>query len=279
MLDNILDRDDGIGALRHGAARRDRHRLARLERTRRRAPGRDPERRPAARRACRRRGRRSRPWPSCRTAAGRPTASAGSASTRPGGVLQRDPLGVQRPHALEHERAAPPPSTADPPPLDTKLPAWRPSPRSPSSRRPSTRSAASHSCSRSSRRRSTRSARALGGRLRRRRLDRRDLRRADPPARRRTRTSSVVRLRRNFGKSAALAAGFEQARGEIVVTIDADLQDDPAEIPRLLAKLEEGFDLVSGWKSHRARPVVAPPALARSSTAWPAPSRGCACTT
>jgi glycosyltransferase involved in cell wall biosynthesis len=64
----------------------------------------------------------------------------------------------------------------------------------------------------------------------------------------------VVRLRRNFGKSAALAAGFEQARGEIVVTIDADLQDDPAEIPRLLAKLDEGFDLVSGWKSRRRDP-------------------------
>jgi glycosyltransferase involved in cell wall biosynthesis len=64
----------------------------------------------------------------------------------------------------------------------------------------------------------------------------------------------VVRLRRNFGKSAALAAGFEQARGDIVVTIDADLQDDPAEIPRLLAKLDEGFDLVSGWKSRRRDP-------------------------
>jgi glycosyltransferase involved in cell wall biosynthesis len=61
----------------------------------------------------------------------------------------------------------------------------------------------------------------------------------------------VVRLRRNFGKSAALAAGFRQAAGEIVVTIDADGQDDPAEIPRLLAKLDEGFDLVSGWKTRR----------------------------
>jgi glycosyltransferase involved in cell wall biosynthesis len=66
----------------------------------------------------------------------------------------------------------------------------------------------------------------------------------------------VVRLRRNFGKSAALAAGFEQAQGDIVVTIDADLQDDPAEIPRLLAKLDEGFDLVSGWKSRRADPFT-----------------------
>lgn len=61
----------------------------------------------------------------------------------------------------------------------------------------------------------------------------------------------VVRLRRNFGKATALAMGFAAARGELIVTIDADLQDDPAEIPRLLAKLEEGFDLVSGWKQHR----------------------------
>ena len=64
----------------------------------------------------------------------------------------------------------------------------------------------------------------------------------------------VVRLRRNFGKSAALAAGFAQAQGETVVTIDGDLQDDPSEIPRLLAKLEEGFDLVSGWKARRRDP-------------------------
>ena len=64
----------------------------------------------------------------------------------------------------------------------------------------------------------------------------------------------VIRLRRNFGKAAALAAGFDRAQGETVVTIDGDLQDDPAEIPRLLAKLDEGFDLVSGWKSHRRDP-------------------------
>jgi dolichol-phosphate mannosyltransferase len=61
----------------------------------------------------------------------------------------------------------------------------------------------------------------------------------------------VVRLRRNFGKSPALAAGFAHARGDVVVTIDGDLQDDPAEIPKLLAKLDEGFDLVSGWKTRR----------------------------
>ena len=66
----------------------------------------------------------------------------------------------------------------------------------------------------------------------------------------------VVRLRRNFGKAAALAAGFAEATGEIVVTIDGDLQDDPSEIPRLLAKLEEGFDLVSGWKARRRDPLT-----------------------
>jgi glycosyltransferase involved in cell wall biosynthesis len=65
----------------------------------------------------------------------------------------------------------------------------------------------------------------------------------------------VVRLRRNFGKAAALAAGFRHSDGELVVTIDADLQDDPAEIPRLLAKLDEGFDLVSGWKTQRRDPL------------------------
>jgi glycosyltransferase involved in cell wall biosynthesis len=66
----------------------------------------------------------------------------------------------------------------------------------------------------------------------------------------------VVRLRRNFGKAAALAAGFAHAEGDVVVTIDADLQDDPAEIPRLLAKLDEGFDLVSGWKTQRRDPLT-----------------------
>jgi glycosyltransferase involved in cell wall biosynthesis len=69
------------------------------------------------------------------------------------------------------------------------------------------------------------------------------------------RNVKVVRLRRNFGKAAALAAGFRHAEGDVVVTIDADLQDDPGEIPRLLAKLDEGFDLVSGWKAQRRDPL------------------------
>jgi glycosyltransferase involved in cell wall biosynthesis len=62
---------------------------------------------------------------------------------------------------------------------------------------------------------------------------------------------AVVRLRRNFGKAAALMAGFREAQGDAIVTIDGDLQDDPAEIPRLLAELEAGADLVSGWKKDR----------------------------
>ncbi len=66
----------------------------------------------------------------------------------------------------------------------------------------------------------------------------------------------LVRLRRNFGKAAALSAGFDHSRGEIVVTMDGDLQDDPDEIPRLLSTLEEkSLDLVSGWKRRRRDPV------------------------
>lgn len=63
-----------------------------------------------------------------------------------------------------------------------------------------------------------------------------------------------IRFRRNYGKSAALDIGFERAIGTYVVTMDADLQDDPAEIPRLIGRLEEGYDLVSGWKKERQDP-------------------------
>jgi glycosyltransferase involved in cell wall biosynthesis len=66
----------------------------------------------------------------------------------------------------------------------------------------------------------------------------------------------LVRLRRNFGKAAALSAGFDQARGRIIITMDGDLQDDPEEIPRFLAAIEtRDLDLVSGWKEHRRDPV------------------------
>jgi len=61
----------------------------------------------------------------------------------------------------------------------------------------------------------------------------------------------VVRLRRNFGQTAAFAAGFSRAHGDVVITIDADLQNDPADIPRLLQVLDSGYDVVSGWRKHR----------------------------
>ncbi len=66
----------------------------------------------------------------------------------------------------------------------------------------------------------------------------------------------VVRLRRNFGQTAAFAAGFDYARGEVIVTLDADLQNDPADIPALLAKIEEGYDVVSGWRVERKDPFL-----------------------
>ena len=62
---------------------------------------------------------------------------------------------------------------------------------------------------------------------------------------------NLVRLRRNFGQTAALKAGFDFARGEIVISMDGDLQHDPEEIPRFLEKIEEGYDLVSGWRYQR----------------------------
>jgi glycosyltransferase involved in cell wall biosynthesis len=67
----------------------------------------------------------------------------------------------------------------------------------------------------------------------------------------RDRQVRVVQFRRNYGKSAALAAGFARARGRQIVTMDADLQDDPEEIPRLVEALNKGYDLISGWKKRR----------------------------
>jgi glycosyltransferase involved in cell wall biosynthesis len=66
----------------------------------------------------------------------------------------------------------------------------------------------------------------------------------------------VIKFRRNFGQTAAFSAGFAHARGEIIVTIDADLQNDPADIPLLLNKLEEGYDVVSGWRENRQDPFL-----------------------
>jgi glycosyltransferase involved in cell wall biosynthesis len=80
----------------------------------------------------------------------------------------------------------------------------------------------------------------------------------------------VIQHRRNFGKAAALQSGFRAARGEVIVTLDADLQDDPAELPRLLQHLEDGHDLVSGWKHNRQDPAskTLPSRLFNRVTAW-----------
>jgi len=66
---------------------------------------------------------------------------------------------------------------------------------------------------------------------------------------------NLIQFHRNYGKSAALAEGFKHAKGNYIVTMDADLQDDPKEISNLINKLEEGFDLVSGWKKDRKDPL------------------------
>lgn len=66
----------------------------------------------------------------------------------------------------------------------------------------------------------------------------------------------VIRFRRNYGKSAALMVGFQRAQGEFVVTMDADLQDDPAEIPNLIRQIKAGYDVVSGWKKKRRDPIT-----------------------
>ena len=77
-------------------------------------------------------------------------------------------------------------------------------------------------------------------------------------------------FRRNFGKSAALAVGFRVARGAWVITMDADLQADPSELPKLIAALEEGYDLVSGWKTQRRDPITKtlPSRLFNTVTSW-----------
>jgi glycosyltransferase involved in cell wall biosynthesis len=66
----------------------------------------------------------------------------------------------------------------------------------------------------------------------------------------------VIRLRRNFGQTAALAAGFDHARGSLVVTLDGDRQNDPADIPAMVRRLEEGFDMVCGWRKRRHDPLL-----------------------
>lgn len=67
---------------------------------------------------------------------------------------------------------------------------------------------------------------------------------------------TIIKLRRNSGQTAAFAAGFDRARGEVVITMDADLQNDPMDIPLLMAKIDEGYDVVSGWRKDRQDRMV-----------------------
>ena len=89
-----------------------------------------------------------------------------------------------------------------------------------------------------------------------------------------------MRFRRNFGQTAAMAAGFERARGAYVVPMDADLQNDPDDIPMLLARLEEGFDIVSGWRKNRQDKALSRRAAVEDRQLADRPGRpACACTT
>ena len=82
---------------------------------------------------------------------------------------------------------------------------------------------------------------------------------------------TFICLRTGFGQTAALSAGFDQAAGEIIVTIDGDLQNDPADLPRLLTKIDEGYDIVSGWRKRRADSFftrILPSGIANRLIAW-----------
>ena len=95
-----------------------------------------------------------------------------------------------------------------------------------------------------------------GDHLRRRRFDRRQ---SESPARDCAATDPrvrVVALRRNYGQTAAMAAGIDAAQGEVLIPMDADLQNDPADIARLLEKLDEGYDVVSGWRKNRQDKLI-----------------------
>ncbi len=81
----------------------------------------------------------------------------------------------------------------------------------------------------------------------------------------------IIELRRNFGQTAAIAAGFDKAIGEVIVPMDGDLQNDPTDIPKLLARLDEGYDVVSGWRRHRKDKLITrkiPSWIANSFIGW-----------
>jgi glycosyltransferase involved in cell wall biosynthesis len=79
---------------------------------------------------------------------------------------------------------------------------------------------------------------------------------------------SVVHLRRNYGQTAALMAAIQNSAGEVIVSLDADGQNDPLDIPRLLAKIEEGYDVVSGWRNMRDDPALTRRLPSRIANFW-----------
>ncbi|MBN2328621.1 MAG: glycosyltransferase family 2 protein [Candidatus Omnitrophica bacterium] len=102
-----------------------------------------------------------------------------------------------------------------------------------------------------------------------------ELARSDPNVR-------ILILRRNYGQTAAISAGVDHARGEIMILLDADLQNDPADIPRLLQKIDEGYDIVSGWRRRRSDPWISkklPSRIANKFISWitgvPIHDQGC----
>ena len=254
-IDNVLERDDGIRAVRHDAAGRDAHRLAGLQRARRRPTRGDAEHHRQRPRSV---GRANRE-PVHRAARERRQIDhrrRGLGEHAPGGLLERHPLRRQRFGALENEALGL---------LERqKLGHDR---RIPYARRIGSAAVISVVVPVHDEERTVAllydelesALQPLGQPWEAVFVDDGS---TDGSFAALTRLHSardnvrVIRLRKNFGKAAALAAGFAHAEGEIVVTIDADLQDDPAEIPRLLAKLDEGFDLVSGWKTHRRDPLT-----------------------
>ncbi len=89
----------------------------------------------------------------------------------------------------------------------------------------------------------------------------------------------VIQFRRNFGQTAAISAGFTHARGEVIVLMDGDQQNDPHDLPRLLDKMEEGYDVVSGWRKDRKDKLLLRKIPSRMATGSSAGSPGPSCTT
>ena len=81
----------------------------------------------------------------------------------------------------------------------------------------------------------------------------------------------MIKLRRNFGQTPALTAGFDHARGDVIITMDGDLQNDPTDIPNLLAEIDKGYDIVSGWRKARKDPLITkalPSKLSNKLASW-----------